>query len=44
MKIGHMECIIREAIEIELFHNNMNREEGFYLSMLWKPLLQTLKE
>jgi hypothetical protein len=41
---GHVEFIIKEAMEIELHSDNMNREEGFFLSKLWKPLLQTLKE
>jgi hypothetical protein len=39
-----VECIIREAAEIELYPDKMNREEGFSLSRSWKPLIQTLKE
>jgi hypothetical protein len=42
--IRHMECIIREAIDIKFHLDNMNREEGFSLSKSWKSLLQTLKE
>jgi len=42
-KSGHMECIIREVIKIELHSNNMNSED-FSLSKSLKPLLQTLKE
>jgi len=44
MRSGCMEHIIREAIEIELHPDNMNREEGFSLIKSWKPLLQTVKE
>jgi len=40
----HMECIIRKEREIELHPDNMNREEGFSLSISWKPLLQIMKE
>jgi hypothetical protein len=29
-----MECIIREATEMEFHPNNINREEGFSLSNL----------
>jgi hypothetical protein len=31
-----MEHVIREAIEIELHPDNMNKEEGFSLSKAWK--------
>jgi hypothetical protein len=38
-----MEYINREAMEIALHPNNMNRE-GFSLSKSCKPLIQTFKE
>jgi hypothetical protein len=34
----------RPATEIELHHDNMNRDKSFSLSKSWKPVLQTLKE
>jgi hypothetical protein len=39
-----MDHIVREAIEIELHPNNMNREMCFCLSSSWKPLICSLKK
>jgi hypothetical protein len=38
------DCLITEVIEIEHQSDNMNREEGFFLSRSWKPLIHILKE
>jgi hypothetical protein len=38
------DCIIREATEIKLNPNNMNREDGFRLSKSCKQLISSLKD
>jgi hypothetical protein len=43
-KTRYMDRIVREAIEIELHPNNMNREMGFCLSSSWNPLICSLKK
>jgi hypothetical protein len=42
-KTRYIDCIVREAIEIELHPYNINREYGFFLSKSWKPLIGSLK-
>jgi hypothetical protein len=43
-KTRYTDHIVREATEIELHSNNMNREVGFCLSKSWKPLICSLKK
>ena len=42
-KTDYMYRLIREAIEIEMLPNNMNRDGGFNLSKSWNPLRHKLK-
>jgi hypothetical protein len=42
-KTRYTDCIVREAIEIELHPHNINREGGFGLNKSWKPRIGSLK-
>jgi hypothetical protein len=33
-----MEHHVRDMTEIEVHHDNINKEEGFFLSKSWRPL------
>jgi hypothetical protein len=43
METRYMDHIVREAIEIELHSDSINREGGSCLSKSWKPLIGALK-
>jgi hypothetical protein len=42
-KSRYMYQTIREAIEIKLHPDSMNREDGLCLSQSWKPLIHSFK-
>jgi hypothetical protein len=40
---GYMARLVREAIEIKLGQDNINKEEGFKLSKAWNPSTSILR-
>jgi hypothetical protein len=43
-KKRQMDKVLREAIEIELHHSNINREHSFSPSQAWKSIICDLRE
>jgi len=41
---GYVDQLIREAVKLKVFPNNMNRKEGLNLSGSWKPPFRLLRE
>jgi hypothetical protein len=39
---GYMDHLIKEAIQIRLNQNNINRDNGFTLSWAWNPVTKLL--
>lgn len=35
---------MREVLEIEMLSNKLNKEDGWKISEMWKPFIQTLKK
>jgi hypothetical protein len=40
---GYMDRIIKEAIEIKLHPDNINRDGGFILSRAWQPAIHQIR-
>jgi hypothetical protein len=40
---GYMYRVVKEATELQLHLNNLNRDNGFILSKTWQPLLLQLR-
>jgi hypothetical protein len=39
----YMDRLVREAIEIRLYPDNFNRDDGFNLSYAWRPIIKMLQ-
>jgi hypothetical protein len=42
--MGYVDRPVKEATEIQLYPNNINREQGFKLRHAWNPLLKYYKK
>jgi hypothetical protein len=42
--MGYMDCLVKEAIEVWLYPDNFNRDKGFNLCHMWRPITNMLQQ
>jgi hypothetical protein len=43
-RLGYFDCLIMEALEVDLHPNIINREDGLTLSKAWKLIIRLLTD